>query len=156
MKKFFQKIGAFFQKFFGGVKKFEQFLKDHIDDAIGIVAQIQLLINNPATITLLAVLPPKYSEVAGEALFKAQTALDKVITQLNLSNECLQKETFTERLTCFIIQLRGLSPEVREGVLRQFATLYARESSGNTVKKNIINGAIESRFMDIKNGITGI
>lgn|GEM_PF-939127 len=154
MKKFFQKVGLFFVKIFGGLKKFEQFLQDHVDDAISIVSNIRLLVNHPAVITLMAVLPPKLQQAAQEAIDRIETILDKVIVELNIGQDCLQKETFAERLACFIAHIRELSPAMQEAAYLKIATLYTEQSSGAEVKRSVVDAIVANRFIDGKFNIT--
>lgn len=150
MKKFFQKVGLFFVKIFGGLKKFEQFLQDHVDDAIGIVSNIRLLVNHPAVITLMAVLPPNLQQAAQDAIDKVESILDKVIYELNIGEECLAKATFPDRLACFIAHIRGLSPAMQEAVYAKIATLYTEQSSGADVKRSVVDAIVHNRLIDGK------
>ena len=75
MKKFFQKIGAFLALVFGGAKKFEKFLQEHVDDAIAIVEKIKKAVENPLILTVIAILPSRYRNIASEVLARIESTL---------------------------------------------------------------------------------
>jgi hypothetical protein len=153
MKHFFQKIGAFFARIFGGARKVIQWLEDHVDDAIDIVGKIKALVENPMTLVLIKLLPDKYEDKIEEGLQKIQPILVKVMEALNLGEGCLQKETFLDQVQCFIEEIRKLSPSHRAAVYHKIASLYAAESSGHELKQNVVETLVQSRFMERKNDI---
>jgi hypothetical protein len=156
MKKFFQKVGAFFALLFGGAKKFEQFLIDHVDDAIDIVNKIRNIVENPVILTIMSVLPDKYKNAAGEVLQKIQSTLDKVLADLSIANDCLQKPTFIERLKCFTEKLKKLTPVEREAYYKAIAAAYVKYHPDNKqpLADSAINAIVETRFLDRKNSIS--
>lgn len=151
MKHFFQKLGAFFSRIFGGVRKVTKWIEEHVDDAIDIVGKIKALVENPMTLILVKLLPDKWEGKAEEALQKIQPILVKVMTALNLGEGCLQKETFLEQVQCFIEEIRKLSPSHRAAVYHKIASLYAAESSGHELKQNVVETLVQARFMERKN-----
>lgn len=153
MKKLWLRIKAFFALVFGGAKKFEKFLIDHVDDAIAIVDKIRRAVENPVIITLIGFLPDKYRDVAGEVLARVESVLDKVLADLTISNTCLQMPTTATRLKCFVDNLKQMSPAAREAMYMKFASLYAQHSSGITEKTSRIDTAVQMRFLEKKENI---
>lgn len=150
MKKFFKKIGGFFAMLFGGAKKFEKFLIEHVDDAIAIVNKIKDVVNNPVMITLLTLLPGKYSNAALSVLQKIELVIDKVIIDLNIADTCLQKETFAQRVRCFIEAVGKLSPTMKDAVFQKFASLYTKYSSDTELKSRIVDAIVQNRYLEQK------
>lgn len=156
MKKFFQKIGAFVTKIFGGLRKFEKFLRDHADDGLEFVTLLRTYSANPYVLTITALLPKKWQDKVGEGLSKFESILDKVIAELNIGTECIKKETFLERLQCFVAHYKTLSPAVQDALSHKIAALYASHSSGGTVRQHIVDKVIQDRLVDLKNNITDL
>lgn len=150
MKRFFQRVWIFLQGVFGGFKKFEQFLTDHVDDAIDIAGKIKAIVDSPATILIIKLLPEKYRTNIEKALAKIEPILDKTVEILNIGGDCLSKTTTLEKITCFVEQLRKRSPKEQEGIIRQFASTYAQVSSGFKYRDSMVNAAVENRYLDKK------
>lgn len=150
MKKLWTKIKGFFALVFGGAKKFEAFLIDHVDDAIAIVSKIKQAVENPVIITLIGFLPEKYKTVGGAVLARIESVLDKVLTDLAISNQCLQLPTTASRLKCFVDNLKQFSPAAREAMYMKFASLYTQYSSGTAESRSRIDTAVQMRFLEQK------
>lgn len=146
MKKVLQVIAAFFASLFSSAQKFEQFLADHVDDAIDIVSKIKAAVNNPVIGSIFFFFPEKYKAAGAEALLRVQTILDKVLAELQMSDECLKKATTYERLKCFIEQLKQLSPAMQDAAYHKFAALYAKNSSGGKLSNSAYDTAVQNRF----------
>lgn len=153
MKKLWLRIKAFFALVFGGAKKFEKFLIDHVDDAIAIVSKIKQAVENPVIISLIGFLPEKYKTVGSEILARVESVLNKVLEDLAISNQCLQLPTTASRLKCFIDNLKQMSPAAREALYMKFASLYAQHSSGSKEKTSRIDTAVQMRFLEKKENI---
>jgi hypothetical protein len=155
MKKFFQKVSDFVTKLFGGIRKLEKFLQDHVDDAMSFVNLLRSYSSNPYVLTVISLLPDKLQAKGGEFLMKYEKTLDKVIAELNIGNDCMSKPTFLERLQCFVAHYKLLTPAMQEAVSHKIVALYAMESSGRKVKQHIIDKVVQDRVVDLKNKITG-
>jgi hypothetical protein len=157
MKKFFQKIGNFFGRVFGGIKKFERFLSEHIDDAIDIVGKLRAYVENPASstigLTLMILLPEKYLTKGGEVLEKIKRGLDAAMSKLEIGQECLGKENFNEKILCLALYLKGLPPSLREGAYRTIAAEITKAKSGESLKDSRLNTIVEMRLLERKEGI---
>jgi hypothetical protein len=153
MKKLLTKIKGFFALVFGGAKKFETFLIDHVDDAIAIVSKIKQAVENPVIITLIGFLPEKYKTVGGAIIARIESVLDKVLQDLVISNQCLQQPTTAARLKCFIDNLKKLSPAAQEALYMKFASLYAAYSSGSEESRSRIDTAVQMRFLEQKENL---
>lgn len=154
MKKFFQKIAGFFVLLFGGAKKFEKFLQDHVDDAIEIVSKIKAAVESPIVATLIFFLPAKYKAAIGPIITKIESVLERVLVELQVSQDCLGKQTTAERLKCLVDHLRTLSPAMRDAVYFKFASLYTQYSSDAQIKGSIVDAIVQNRFIEQKENIS--
>lgn len=154
MKKVLKAIAGFFVSLFASAKKFEQFLVDHVDDAISIVGKIREAVNSPIIGSILFFLPERHKKVGGEMLAKSQEILDRVLQELQVSEDCLKKATVFERLQCFVNQVRSMSPAMQEAAFHKFASLYAKHSSGQTLSTRHYDTAVQDRFFMLKENIT--
>ncbi|MGN6476323.1 MAG: hypothetical protein ACTHKV_03785 [Flavipsychrobacter sp.] len=153
MKKFFQKIAGFFVLVFGGAKKFEKFLIEHVDDAIEIVTKIKQAVESPVVATLIFFLPAKYKAAIGPVLTKIESTLERVLLELQVSQVCLEKATTAERLKCFVDHLRTMSPAMQDAVYFKFASLYTRYNSDTQLKGSVVDAIVQNRFIEQKENI---
>lgn len=156
MKKFFQAIGNFVTNVFGGIKKIEKFLRDHVDDALGFVTLLRAYSGSPYVLTVLTLLPDKLKSKGEGFIKKYEELLDKVIAELSIGTDCLEKATFQERLQCFADHYKKLSPAMQDAVAHKIVALYATASSGGKVRQHIVDKIVQDRLVDVKNKITGI
>lgn len=154
MKKALKAIALFFVSLFSNAKKFEQFLIEHVDDAILIVSKIKAAVDSPVIAGLFYFLPEKYKNAGGEALTRIQDILEKVLIELVISDDCLKQPTLYKRLHCFVEQVKKLSPAMQEAAYHKFASLYAKHSSGETLSTRHYDTAVQDRFFTKKENIT--
>lgn len=150
MKKLWLKITGFLALVFGGAKKFEKFLEEHVDDAIAIVSKIKYAVENPVIITFISFLPEKYKTAASVVLTRIELVLGKVLDDLALANDCLSQPTTASKLKCFIEQLKKLRPAAQEAMYMKFASLYTQYNSESTESRARIDTAVQMRFLEQK------
>jgi hypothetical protein len=153
MKKLWLKITGFIALVFGGAKKFEKFLEDHVDDAIEIVSKIKNAVENPVIITFIGFLPEKYKTAATMILARIEMVLGKVLDELVITNDCLSQPTTASKLKCFIDNLKKLSPAAQEAMYMKFASLYTQHSSQSTESRSRIDTAVQMRFLEKKENL---
>jgi hypothetical protein len=151
MKRFFQRVWGFMLKIFGGLKKVEAFLRDHIDDALDITNKIKALVDNPATVILLRLLPDRLQAQAEKALQTIEPILDKTLIALGIGAECLNRAELVERVACFIEKIRAMSPAMRSAVYQKFASTYVKQASGTEQPEHIVDALTQIRYVDRKN-----
>lgn len=151
MKRFFQRAWGFILKIFGGLKKVEQFLKDHIDDALDVANKIKALVDNPATVILLRLLPDRLEAQAEKALATIEPILDKTLIALGIGEECLNKPTLVDRVACFVERIREMSPAMRSAVYQKFASTYTKLASKTDQPDNVVDLLVQARYVDRKN-----
>ena|SRR5687767_10912670 len=154
MKKFFQRVWGFVVKIFGGLKKVEAFLREYVDDALDIANKIKALVDSPTTVILLGLLPDRLKDQAEKALAKIEPILDKTLTALGIGEECLNKATLLEKVTCFIERLREMSPAMRSAVYQKFASTFTKISSETDQPEHIVDTVVQIRYADRKNKLT--
>ncbi len=151
MKRFFQRAWGFILKVFGGIKKVEAFLREHIDDALDVANKIKALVDSPTTVILLRLLPDRLKDQAEKALNVLEPILDKTLTALGIGEECLQKPTLVDRIACFIEKIRAMSPPMRAAVYQKFAATYTKIASGTDQPDHIVDTLVQVRYVDKKN-----
>lgn len=154
MKKVLKAIVSFLTSLFTDAKKYEQFLADHVDDAILVVSKIKSAVESPVITSLFYFFPEKYKNAGAEALQKIQAIIDKVLAELLVSDECLKKATLFEKLQCFVQQVKRLSPAMQEAAYLKFASLYAKHSSGAQLSSSTYDTAVQNRFFTKKESIS--
>jgi hypothetical protein len=145
-KKWIDKILALVALVFGNAQKFEQFLIDHVDDAISIVSKIKAAVESPIILSFMGILPEKYRGAAGAVLATVEAVLNKVLDELQVSNTCLQLPSTAQRLKCFVDHMKTLSPAMREAVYFKFASLYTEGISGAPASRKAIDTAVQGRL----------
>jgi len=151
MKRFFQRAWGFILKVFGGLKKVEAFLRDHIDDALDVANKIKALVDSPTTVILLKLLPDRLEAQAEKALKTIEPILDKTLTALGIGEECLGKATLVDRVACFVERIRELSPAMRSAVYQKFASTYVRVASHTNQPEHVVDTLTQIRYLDRKN-----
>lgn len=154
MKKIFQRVWGFVVKIFGGLKKVEAFLRDHVDDALDIANKIKALVDSPTTVILLGLLPDRLKDQAEKALAKIEPILDKTLTALGIGEDCLNKPTLVDRVACFVERLRELSPAMRSAMYQKFASTYTKLASNTDQPDHIIDTMVQVRYADRKNNLS--
>lgn len=155
MKKFFHAIGLWFVKAFGGLKKFTKFLEEHVDDAIAIGNRIRAYVDSPILVGIIDLLPEKYRNASQDVIKKIEAALIKAIDDMSIAEACLQKTTTQEKLLCFIEALKKKKEYDRDGALVKTMSRFIVHNSGGEIKSNIADTLLQTRFLDLKHGITG-
>lgn len=156
MKNLLHKIGAFFTILFGGAKKFEQFLEDHVDDGLAIMNKIYSFTNSPLIIAIEDILPDKYKTAVDDIKIKIQTNLEKVIADITGGKDCLTKATFPEKLECLLVYIKTLTPTMQDGAKLKSASAYVQASLGDKAvdyKQSTIDTAVQTRLFAQKNNI---
>jgi hypothetical protein len=153
MKRFFQRVWGFLVGIFGGLKKVEAFLREHVDDALDIANKIKALVDSPATVILLKLLPDRLKDEAEKALAKIEPILDKTLTALGIGQDCLNKATLVDRVACFVERLRELSPAMRSAVYQKFASTYTQIASSTDQPEHIVDTVVQIRYADRKNNL---
>lgn len=143
MKKLWLKIQTFFVTVFGSEAAVEKFLLDHASEAIDVFGAINKVLHSPVIDAIELVLPPKFASVADNVRTKIEGVIDKVITELNIGTGCLQLPTFTARFTCFITELRKLSPKMQNGAILKGASSYVQILAEQPVKESTADTAIQ-------------
>jgi hypothetical protein len=151
MKRFFQRAWGFILKVFGGLKKVEAFLRDHIDDALDVANKIKALVESPTTVILLRLLPDRLQAQAEKALKTIEPILDKTLIALGIGEECLGKATLVDRVACFVEKIRAMSPAMRSAVYQKFAATYTKLASGTDQPDNVVDLLVQARYVDRKN-----
>jgi hypothetical protein len=142
---------GFILKVFGGLRKVEAFLRDHVDDALDIVNKIKHLVENPTTVILLKLLPDRLEAEAEKALAIIAPILDKSLIALGIGEECLNKATLIDRIACFVERIRELSPAMRSAVYQKLASTYVSVASGHTQPEHVVDMLVQARYVDRKN-----
>lgn len=151
MKRIFQRVWGFVLKIFGGLKKVEAFLREHVDDALDIANQIKKLVESPTTVILLRLLPDRLQAQAEKALKTLEPILDKTLIALGIGEECLAKATLVDRVACFVEKIREMSPAMRAAVYQKFAAAYVRQASGTDQPDHVLDTLVQVRYLDRKN-----
>ena len=141
--KFFKKILEFFHRLFGGNPK--KFLENYAKPAILIVQGVRDLVKSDVIDIATKLLPGTWDDDLKE---KAKAALDKALGVLQLSYDCLQKGTLTEKLFCFILNVKAISPAMRKAVYAKLASEVAKELSGETGHK--VDSLVQMQFSAMK------
>lgn len=153
MKRLLQRVWGFILKIFGGLKKVESFLREHVDDALDIANKIKHLVDNPATVILLRLLPDRLQAQAEKALATIEPILDKTLIALGIGEDCLSKATLVDRVACFVERLRELSPAMRSAVYQKFAAAYVKQASGTDQPEHVLDTLVQVRYLDRKNDL---
>jgi hypothetical protein len=160
MKKFFQKIGLFLTRMFGGLRKFAKFLNDHVDDAIAIGKKILEYMNNPAVVSveglLSYLLGDKYKYASEEVIQKVIDALLKAIDDMVGAKGCFDKPTAEQKILCFIDLLKQKTEHDRDGTLVKALSRFIVHKNGGEIKSNVADTMLQTRFFDLKHGITEV
>lgn len=143
MKKLWLKIQTFFVTLFGSEANVEKFLLDHAGEAIDVFGAINKILHSPVIDAIELVLPPKFSNITEDVRTKIEGIIDKVIVELNIGTGCLQLPTFTDRFTCFISELRKLSPKMQNGAILKGASSYVQIIAEQPVKESAADTAIQ-------------
>lgn len=151
MKRLLQRVWGFILKIFGGLKKVEAFLREHIDDALDIANKIKHLVENPATVILLKLLPDRLEAQAEKALKILEPILDKTLIALGIGEECLNKATLVDRVACFVEKIREMSPAMRSAIYQKFAATYVKQASGTDQPEHVLDTLVQVRYLDRKN-----
>lgn len=151
MKKFFQKIGAWIHWLLGGVKKFTQFVEDHVDDAIAIAGNIRDFVNSPTLVALESILPANWQAKTDETKQKVLDALSKTIDDLGISKKCLALPTLDEKIQCFVAKLKERTALDLNGTIQKLATGMVLNTAGNDLKENVVDNIVVARLAEQNN-----
>jgi hypothetical protein len=156
MKNLLHKIGAFFTLIFGGAKKFEQFLENHVDEGISIMSSVEKVISGELVTDLISFLPTPLKTVASNLQSDIEAKLDKVITEIAGGQSCLSLPTFAEKVTCLANYIKSLSQPMQQAALMKGASLYVQAAAPNA-KVSTVDTMVQTRYFAQKNNmpITG-
>lgn len=146
MKSFFKKILNFFATLFGGNPR--EFLEQYAKPAVQIIQELRKVVKSDL-ITLATNLIPGDWDNALRA--KAELALDAALGVLAINYECLQKGTLTEKLYCFILHVKELSPAMRKAVYTKLASEVAKAMSGQAGHK--VDSLVQLQFSAMKENL---
>jgi hypothetical protein len=157
-KSLIQVLDNFFAKLFGGIRKLEKFLSDHLDFGVALAGNVRNYVEGldqqiDSSLTLQLLLPAKWLNKIDEHSDKIKLAIDKVMLEAGIGQECLAKETFDERLACLIVYIRGLSDKRRSEIYKDIAKEVTRAKSGMEVKDNRLNYLLEGRLLKTKENL---
>ena len=114
MKKLFGNIWNWVKKAFGNAKKAEQFIEDHVDDAIAVVSKILQYANNPLLfVSLIQVLPEKYKNAAIEDQQKLVNTLLTAAKYLGILDNCFHLNLPYEKILCLVNAFTNKSEEIQ-------------------------------------------
>ncbi len=148
LKNFFKRVGAFFRMFFS---KAARFFETDGKQVINFLNGVKEVVENPAISLLIAMSKNQVDDKIYNALLKALT---KSIDILQITTECMGKETPELKVQCFIQYLRTCSPELRNAIYHKAASLMTREMAekkGLDVAKSDIDTLIQLEYSKQKN-----
>lgn len=154
MKKIIQKIGEFFVKIFGGIKKAEEWLEKNIPEAIQIISRLIAIANDP-TVNLtadlvLSLFPKNIQDASDEVKAKAIQWLADAAKILNIGNDCLNKATPLEVILCFIAALKMRSPVDAQGTATKVVSLYLVQQQPDILKLSDTDTALQMHYKSLK------
>jgi hypothetical protein len=143
MKKLWLKIETFFVTTFGSEEKLEKFLLDHAGEAIEVFGEIKTLVQSPVITAIEVALPLQFTNAVESIRTKIETVVDKVVAELNIGQACLLLPTFGQRLSCFIMEIKKLSPKMQDAAIMKGASSYVSLIAEQPVKEAMADTAIQ-------------
>lgn len=137
---------AFCRKISAKVKallsKFDKVLKENVDTALTITTVMKQFLESGFALTITDLIPGNVDEFARLQTLKV---LEKVIENLNIVRTCKDK-TGTEKVKCFLVELRKLHPDLQEAILLKTASRLAAKFDGERYKQNVYDSAAQVAF----------
>lgn len=155
MKKLLLKIKGYAILIFGGAKKVESFISEHVDDAVSIVETIKWLVENPVVITIMNIFPEKFGGKAKQVLERIQLYIVEVLSGLKVGEVCLTMPTLLEKMQCLVTQLKNMKEQDRKTVYNEMAVNYVRAVSarytkdGQPMPESLARHYVEAKHLEI-------
>lgn len=131
-KKLSAKIKAF-------ISKVKTEIEQHAETALSVTSVLKQFLDNPLTASLVSITPTKIDDAARFAIIRA---LETAIDSLTVVNACKDK-TGTEKVKCFLLELKKLHPEMIDAVLIKIAAKIAAKLHGEKEKQSVYDAAVQ-------------
>lgn len=146
MKKFFQKVAAWFKNLGQNIN---EFLQTHVEPAINFLQVIKTIVDNPALDFITAATKTKVDD---NLLPKLRLALSTAIDVLEVQLSCGAEASVEDKIACYIEYLRGLPPEVRKAMYHKTASVIARITGKEfDLDKSEVDYWVQHVYTQIKN-----
>lgn len=153
MKKTLKKIGDFFVRLFGGVKKAKDWLDEHVPEAIELINRLIGIATDPrVTLTadiIISLLPENIRNGSEEARSKAIKYLADAARFFQITNDCISQPTDIEVILCFVEALKKRSPVDLQGSATKFGSIYLMKQKAE-LKLSDTDTALQLHFKGIK------
>lgn len=147
MKKFLNKIVSFLKSIF---TDFDAFMDNHVTPSIELTKRLIAILESPVANIITALIPGDADDRVKEFLLNY---LHKAIDALNISADIVNEPDWTSKVFKTIKYIESLSPETREGFLRDLTRNLIKQSAlaaNDAIPKNkIINGLIETKLIQL-------
>lgn len=125
-----------------------------MDDAIAIAGNVRDLINSPVLNSVIDLLPEKLRNSTQEVQEKVLEILSKAITDINISSGCLEKESLTDKINCFVEAIKNRSHMDQNGAIQKLATAIVMNTDQGkemNLSEHLADTIVLSRYTDNKN-----
>lgn len=154
MKKVLKKIGDFFVKLFGGVKKAQDWLEDHVPEAIELINRIITIATSPTVSltvdSILSLFGENIRNGGAEGKAKAIKLLADAARMMNIGNDCLNKPSDPEVILCFVEALKKRSPIDMQSTATKIGSLYLLQQQPELLKLSDTDTALQFTYKGIK------
>ena len=129
-------------------RKFDNSIKQSIDDALLLTTNLKKLLKSDAANLVFEIVPGHWDEDLRQ---KALNLLSKAIDKIALADECMEEFTHIEKLRCFAKHLKRQSPAISGALLHKLASILTREMDGNRFEPHEYDTLVQAIYSSSKN-----
>lgn len=137
----------FRQKIKSALQQFDRQIEENAEEALRITRTIKTALESPLADLVTTIIPGDADE---KIRLRIIQALDTGINALSIINTCKEQETWSDKIRCFVNELRKVSPELQDAIMQKLQSILLRELDGNTKKQHLYDLFSQAKYSSTK------